>query len=260
MAARSIAAINRLTESEKREVYLRLVPPELLQHFNLSPFLVDKEGRDLFIIKGSPGDSSVELFLYHQHGFEDPVVYGHLSETVNGQIHVLLYIMNDPSAPRFNVDRMPDGAPTKFGTATRNLEAEQAALQAGLLPGQVRKGLKMLGNGRESFEVFARSLGQTVYFVEPLYYHNAIIFEHYGFAYQSGRTLMERIHSGFSPNGDLISKLDGSPFRVTQAGQSIRLRSWAIHDGILGEPFDHVTMYKTVGKTATVDTAPGLKW
>jgi hypothetical protein len=61
---------------------------------------------------------------------------------------------------------------------------------------------------------------------------------------------MESIHAGFQPGGDLHTQLDGStPFRKPDAANSIRKRSWAIHDGILGEPFTNVTMYKRIGKS-----------
>jgi acetoin utilization protein AcuC len=155
---------------------------------------------------------------------------------------------------------MPDGTPTKFGTRTRNLEAEKAALGAGLVPGQVRSGLHLLREAMTAFEVFVSSLGHDVYFVDPLYYHNAMIFERYGFAYQSGKRFMERIQAGFSLGGDLLPKLDGSAFRKPEAAGSLRLRSWAIHDGILDEPFDRVTMYKTIGKHAGISTAPSIPW
>jgi acetoin utilization protein AcuC len=172
-----------------------------------------------------------------------------------------LYILNNPDSPRFDVDKMPDGSPTRFGILQRNLEAEQAAMRAGLAPGQVRHGLRMLPAAIRSFENFVESLGHDLYFVEPLYYHNAIIFERYGFAYQVGRKLMERIEAGFSEAGDLHSRLGGStPFRTHDAEHSIRLRSWAIHDGILGEPFTNVTMYKRVGKSAGINTCPSSKW
>jgi hypothetical protein len=156
---------------------------------------------------------------------------------------------------------MPDGKTTVFGTSQRNIEAEVAALDAGLAPGQIRRGLRMLSKAIISFEIFVTSLKQEIYFVEPLYYHNAIIFEKYGFAYQKGRKLMERIQRGFSPDGDLINKLDGTNiFRQIEAANSVRLRSWAIHDNILGEPFADVTMYKYVGKTANVNTFFSSKW
>ncbi len=197
---------------------------------------------------------------FHQADFPDPILYGHLTDTVNGQIHVLLYILNDPNSPRFDVDRMPDGRPTRFGTLGRNLEAEKSALEAGLAPGQVRHGLRLLNPAVIAFENFVEELGHDLYFVEPLYYHNAVIFERYGFSYQQGRKLMERIHTGFSEGGDLIKRLDDSTFRSVQAENSIRLRSWAIHDGILGEPFTNVTMYKRVGKHAGISTTADTKW
>jgi hypothetical protein len=94
-----------------------------------------------------------------------------------------------------------------------------------------------------------------------LYYHNAVIFERYGFAYQVGKRQMERIHAGFQEGGDLCLQLsDSNPFRSSQAANSIRLRSWAIHDGLLGEPFTNVTMYKRVGKSANISTTPGCAW
>jgi acetoin utilization protein AcuC len=173
----------------------------------------------------------------------------------------LLYILNDPESPRFDVDRMPDGSPTRFGTLQRNLNAEQAAMEAGLVPGQVRRGLRLLHQAMDAFEGFVASLGHDVYFVEPLYYHNAVIFERYGFSYQMGKRRMESIHSGFAEGGELRQRLDDSnPFRSSKAANGIRLRSWAIHDGVLGESFTNVTMYKQVGKSANINTTPGCEW
>ena len=71
---------------------------------------------------------------------------------------------------------------------------------------------------------------------------------------------MEAINLGFMEGGELSQKLDGSPFRSYDAANSIRLRSWAIHDGILGEPFTQITMYKHIGKPAGVNTTPGCGW
>jgi acetoin utilization protein AcuC len=199
--------------------------------------------------------------LYHQAGFPDPILYAHLADNINGQIHVLLYILNDPDSPRFDVDRMPDGSPTQFGIRRRNIEAEQAALQAGLSPGQVRHGLRSLRQAMGAFETFVTGLGHDMYFVEPLYYHNAVIFERYGFSYQMGRKLMSEIQAGFAEGAGLWRQLnEATPFRTSKAASSIRLRSWAIHDGILGEPFTNVTMYKRVGISANINTAEGCSW
>jgi hypothetical protein len=254
----TIGGINKLSENEKRAIYVRYIPKELIQKFKLPELTGNKE---LLQFRFGEGASDVEMRLYHQVGFQDPVLYAHLTDTLNGQIHVLLYILNDPEAPRFDVDRMPDGSPTRFGTLKRNIEAEKAAMENKLAPGQVRRGLRLLQPATTAFEEFITSLGHHMYFVEPLYYHNAVIFERYGFAYQMGKRKMEGINSGFREGGELRQKLDGSnQFRSPQAANSIRLRSWAIHDGILGEPFTNVTMYKRVGKSADISTTPGCEW
>ncbi|MBN1303259.1 MAG: hypothetical protein JXA13_02400 [Anaerolineales bacterium] len=261
MRASTIGGVNLLPEDQKRDIYTRLIPQELLDQFNIPPSFTDPEGRPLLELQCTAGSPDVAMSLYHRYGFPDPILYGHLTDTLTGQTHVLLYILNNPDSPRFDVDRLPDGAKTRFGTRRRNLEAEQAALEAGLAPGQVRKGLRMLPNAIPAFEEFVRSLGDEVYFVEPLYYHNAVIFERYGFTYQVGRRRMERIQAGFLPGGEFRALLDGStPFRMPEAADSIRLRSWAIHDGIFGEPFTNITMYKHVGKSTGISTCAGCRW
>jgi acetoin utilization protein AcuC len=254
----TIGGINKLPEHEKRAIYARYIPKELIQKFDLPELTHQK---NLLQFHFAEGSSDVEMRLYHQVGFQDPVLYAHLTDTLNGQIHVLLYILNDPDSPRFDVDRMPDGSPTRFVTLIRHLEAERSAMENGLAPGQVRRGLRLLQPATLAFEEFLAGLGHDMYFVEPLYYHNAVIFERYGFAYQVGKRQMENIHAGFQEGGELCQKLDDSnPFRSSRAANSIRLRSWAIHDGILGEPFTNVTMYKRLGTSANISTTPGCPW
>jgi acetoin utilization protein AcuC len=258
MAPSTIGGLNKLPDSEKRAIYARYIPKELTEKFNLSDLARNEA---LLQFQFTSGSSDVEMRLYHEIGFQDPVLYAHLADTLNGQIHVLLYVLNDPESPRFDVDKMPDGTSTRFGTLKRNLEAEKAAMEGGLSPGQIRHGLRLLQPATAAFEDFLISLGHDMYYVEPLYYHNAVIFERYGFAYQMGKRKMEAIHAGFQAGGDLYQRLDNSnPFRSPRAANSIRLRSWAIHDEVLGEPFTNVTMYKRVGKSANVSTTPGCKW
>ena len=260
MKPSTIGSINNLPESEKRSIYMRVVPRGLFDRFQL-PAADSQRIHNFTKFKFAPGSSDVELSLFHEERFPDPIFYGHLTDTLNGQIHILLYILNDPHSQRYPVDRTPDGQKTEFGTLRRNLDAEQSALADGLAPGQVRRGLRMLPEAMQTFEQFVKYIGHEMYFAEPLYYHNAIIFERYGFSYQSGRRFMDRIQSGFSAGGDLLSRLDDStPFRQPDAAASIRLRSWAVHDGILGEPFTNVTMYKRVGKSAGVNTTKDCKW
>lgn len=260
MPPSTIGGINLLPEAQKREIYSRAIPKDLIERFNLPP-LDAIRASNFLKLKCEPGTTDVELYLYHEQRFPDPILYGHLTDTMNGQIHILLYILNDPDAMRYDVDRMPDGTMTRFGTLKRNLPAEQAAMEANLSPGQVRHGLRMLSPAIQAFENFVSSLGHNIYFVEPLYYHNAVIFERYGFTYQIGRKLMERIENGFSEGGDLHNLLDdNATFRKKRSAHSIRLRSWAIHDGILGEAFTNVTMYKRVGINSGISTCPSCTW
>jgi hypothetical protein len=72
---------------------------------------------------------------------------------------------------------------------------------------------------------------------------------------------MDTIHTGFQPGGHLYARLDGSnEFRQADAAMKIRKRSWAIHDGLMGEPFTNVTMYKRVGRNAGISTTPNCEW
>jgi len=240
---------------------MSLIPLEIIEEFNLLPDLVDPSGNNLLHLNCPPDSPIAEISLYHQYGFRDPILYGEITDTINNQIHVLFCVINNPHSPRFDIDTLPDGTPTNFGTLKRNIEAEIAAMEYGLSPGQIRKGLRILGSAIKTFEDFVSGLGHELYFVEPLFYHNAVIFERYGFVYARGRKLMERINAGFTSNGDLLPLLDNStPFRCPLAANSIRLRSWAIHDNILGHPFDKVTMYKWIGKTAKINTCSGCTW
>lgn len=261
-AVHSIAGLNNLPAAEQFE-YLRLmVPARLIKNYQINPeTLADANGQLLAHWVGEPGTSDVEVSLYRRITDEDPVVMFHLTDTLSRQIHILLAVINDPDSPRFDIDRLPDGTRTHFGTVARNVAAEVAALQAGLAPGQIHRGLRILREATQAFEQFITGLGHDIYFIEPLQYHNALVFERYGFAYQQGRRLMETLHTRFSVDGDLLAKLDGStPFRQPQAAKSIRGRSWAIHDGVLGEPFTGVVMYKKVGQHARVETFPGSVW
>ena len=258
MTPSTIGGINKLPEQQKREIYCRYIPQELIEKFKLGDLA---HNEDLLQFRFAEGSSDVEMMLYHQIGFPDPILYAHLADNINGQIHILLYILNDPESPRFNVDRMPDGSATQFGIRKRNIEAELAAMRAGLAPGQIRRGLRALRQATGAFEQFVTSLGRDHYFIEPLYYHNALIFERHGYAYQMGRRQMNEIQAGFEEGGVLREKLDGSsPFRSPEAAHSIRLRSWAIHDGIMGGPFTNVTMYKRVGVSANINSASGCEW
>jgi hypothetical protein len=147
------------------------------------------------------------------------------------------------------------------GTVGRNLVAEEAAMHAGLAPGQVRRGLRAFRWLAERIETVMLCLNQREFVAQPLFYHTAILFEQYGFGYVRGQALMEEVHAGFLPDGELRAKLDeSSPFRGEVLADTIRGRSWAIHDGIMGERWDRVRMVKRLGVDACVRTAPDIPW
>jgi hypothetical protein len=141
------------------------------------------------------------------------------------------------------------------------LDEEQRAMKAGLSPGQTRKGLGSSKIVLEQLESFLAALGQRAYFLEPLTYTSAWIFERRGFAYVRGHKLMSDINREFQPSGKLNKALDGStPFRQPAQWNSVRGRAWAIHDGILdeiGARWDQLRMVKQVGHHASVETFPG---
>ncbi len=257
----TISGLNQLPDQVKRETYAKIIPPELLEMFGIQSDLQDPAGNDLFHLKCQPGATDVELALFESPDARDPVIFGHLTDTIHGQIHILLYGMNDTKTTRFDVDQLPDGTKTNFGYNQRNLAAEELALNAGLAPGQIYRGPHLFQQSLQQFESFVACMGQELFFVEPLYYHVALIFENYNFHYQSGKKYMARINSGFDQDGDLIQYLDGStPFRQPKAATHLRLRSWAVHDNILGEPFSGVTMYKYIDKDSTPCSEIILPW
>jgi hypothetical protein len=258
----SIRGINDLSQSCAEAIYRTLIPDELLINYNIDLHtLQDAAGHRLLELTCLPGTGSVEVRLYHQAGARDPLLYLQLADNSNNQLSVLLFIVNDPNAPRFDVDRNWEGELTKFGTLRRNIEAETAAMKAGLAPGQVRRGLKLTRKLMPLFEVFVSRLGHQMFFLEPLAYHNALLFERYGCAYSQGRAKMEWINREFAPGGSLYHGLDSStPFRRPGAERTIRGRSWAIHDGLFGEPFTGIHMYKRVGIDADLCTFPNSIW
>jgi hypothetical protein len=258
----SLATINELPEDIRDQVYHTLLLDDLLERFSIDKAtLCNPRGEKVVLVDASPHAGLVEIRVWRQLGDRDPVLYIQLVDTVNNQMLILLFVTNDPDAPRFQVDRDWGGEPTKFGTLTRNVEAEVEAMRAGLAPGQVRRGLRMSRKVLPKFEQFVARLGHEMYMMEPLAYHTALLFESFGCAYSLGRRRMEWIQQEFQPGGELQQRLDGStPFRVPGMAQTVRGRSWAIHDGVLGEPFTDVHMYKSIGKPAGVNTFPDGKW
>jgi hypothetical protein len=257
----SIREINDLPWEEKTAIYRSLVPDWVYPMLDIDLGGSATQGADMVRVRCPAGSNSVEISVYQSPGADEPTLYLHMGDTFNGQLVVLLVVVNDPSSPRFNIDVDEQGRSTFLGTRGRNVSEEIRAMKAGLVPGQVRRGLRIFRPVLPVFEQFIRHVGHDLYFIEPLFYHNAIAFERYGFAYSRGLQKMKKIHREFLPGGSLYVRLDSStPFRSPEAWETISGRSWAIQDGILGEPFDEIQMYKRVGRLAGVQTFPDAKW
>jgi hypothetical protein len=248
----TLAQVNRLPMETKRVIYAWLIPPNMLAKFQITPeSLFTPAGETLFRCHCQPRTSTVRIELRHQADFPDPIFLLEMTDTSFGDLEILFLNMNNPSSERFQIDCDADGHDTVFATVSRNIPEEIRAMRAGLAPGQIRRGLRMFRNFRMQASVFCQRLGIKQVKVEPLAYHNAIMHEFYGFRYISGRDVMETIDREFAPGGKLFKRLDGStPFRQPGFERSVRGRSWAIHDGILEEPWKSPRMYYTIDEPA----------
>lgn len=257
----TIRQLNNLPENLKRRLYRGLIPPALLTRFGIDPIQwTNAEKEQMVSLKAA---SNSEKVLITAQISADPSSEFFALEVADNSLNGIelnLILLNDPTTPRFSIDQTEDGQPTMFGTLKRNLNAEEQALQAGLAPGQVRAGL---GGSRlifEQIDTFLSMLGHRAYFLEPLTYASAWVFERRGFAYVRGHKLMDDIHREFQPGGKLYECLeDRSTFRKRDQAHTVRGRAWAIHDGILEAldlRWDKIRMVKQIGRHAGVDTFP----
>jgi len=257
----SIREVSNLPDTEKETIYRTLLPDWLFTRYGIDRETLLVDGKRVVRFRCPPGTRAVEISVRRQAADRDPILYLNMADTFNNQLLVLLVVINDLDGPRFNTDTDQDGNPTHFGTTSRNIPAEEAAFKAGLNPGQVRPGLRIFRQLVPLFEEFVHKLGQEMFFIEPLAYHNAIIFEHYGFNYVRGYREMVNIDEQFQPGGVLHARLmPENIFRPPDAWKSIRGRSWAIHDGILGHPFTGFQMYKRLGIHAGVNSFANAQW
>lgn len=257
----SIREINDLPEAKKRAIYQTLLPHWLYANYGMDPSNLTINSQEVVNFRFPSGSRAVEITIRREPQDVDPLLYLNMADTFNHQLLVLLVVVNDLESPRFNIDIDEHGNPTHLGTTGRNLAAEEAAMRAGLAPGQIRRGLRSFKQAVPLFEEFVKSLGHDLFLIEPLAYHNAIIFERYGFSYLRGLQEMIRINEHFQPGAELYRNLsEDRIFRKPDAWKSIRGRSWAIHDGILGHPFTGFQMYKRIGIHAGINTFDGSSW
>jgi hypothetical protein len=254
--------INMLPENAKRRVYRGLLPPELLDCYGIDPIKwSDVNGKSAIQLVAEAETGSLKIWVSNNGEIEDPFICIELSDNSFNGIDLNMLLLNDPDSPTFRTDIDETGRPTLFGTARRNLAEELRAMQAGLAPAQVRKSLGASRLVLQHLEVFFSILGHRAYFLEPLTYASAWVFERRGFAYARGHKLMDDIHKEFQPGGQLNRALDGStPFRQPGQWRTVRGRAWAIQDGILDvidQKWDKLRMVKQIGSHAGVETFPG---
>ena len=255
----SLAAINRLETAEKEQIYAGLLPLRLYNLLGISPeSLLNRAGEKLVKVIAPAGLPLVRLEVRDKPEEADTVFFLELSDTQFHQMELSFCIICDPAAPRFDVDIDEHGKINWFASHGRNIPEEIRAMQAGLFPNQTRRGLRLFGDFFPLLERLTDSLGMEMIVAEPLTYDNAIRYEKYGFDYLRGKRLMQEIDNGFQPGGRYFNRLDASnPFRQAGAERTVRGRSWAIHDGVLDEPWDEVQIYKMIGVEAGINTFPG---
>lgn len=259
----SIREINNLSQEDKYAIYKTLLPEWLFNRYGLErkTLRIAVDNDPIVQFRCPAGSRAMEITVKRRVTDIDPMLYLNMTDTFNNQLLVLLVVVNDPDAPRFNTDIDLNGNPTNYGTVTRNVPAEIEAMRAGLSPGQIRKGLRVFKQSVPQFEQFVQRMSHDIFFIEPLSYANAITFERYGFNYLRGLSEMQRINREFQAGGELCDKLTpDNPFRVPTHARSVRGRAWAIHDGILGHPFTGFQMYKRIGEHAGVNTFPDAIW
>jgi GNAT superfamily N-acetyltransferase len=255
---KGIRQINQLPVEEREAIYRRLIPPRVVELLALDPVTGrDTQGNRLVSYLCPPDQGFVRIEVRRHLRDEDCVFLVKLTQPTDEILEIAFLIVNDLQTERFDVDRDPAGNPVGILSGVRNPGEESRAMRAGLAPGQVRRGLRLFRQVLPLVEAFATELGKQQISAEALFYHHAILYERYGFGYLTGRDRLEEIHRGFQPDGPLSRRLDGStPFRPPDAGGTVRGRSWAIHDGILGEPWRIPRLYKIVGQAMVMPTFP----
>ena len=258
----TLRQINALPKNAKKRAYRALLPPDLLTRIGINPITWDgAEGDQRVLLVAEPDTIKATISVRAVADDSDELLRIELQDTSLNGINLNLLVLNDPDSPSFLTDYDKEGRPTQFGTVRRNLDVEEEAMRAGLAPAQVRRGLSASRLVLQHLESFLVICGHAAYFLEPLTYASAWVFERRGFAYVRGHKLMDDIQKEFQPDGCLYQALDGStPFRQPGQWRTVRVRAWAIHDGILevlGARWDGLRMVKQVGRQAGVETFSG---
>lgn len=255
--------IQHLSENKRLELVSMLIPPQCFQTFAISPeSFRDHSSRFRLRILYRNHGRILGVRITNPHCLIDPIYSLFIQDYDEEGLEVIGYNINDPSSPRYQVDldefgRIPADL---FSSGRRNIQEEIKAMRAGLAPGQVRRGLRWTAQVVSCVEEFCKTIGKRYIYCEAMAYHNAMVYEKYGFTYLFNMTFQEMIwidRQFRPPKGILFARMDGStPFRQPGMERTVRGRSWAIHDGVLGRPWNKPYMVKEIGVHAQVNTFP----
>ena len=261
----TIKALNSLPENPKLRICRMLFPIKILTDFAINPRTwKNPDGLTQVKLKAENGTDRIKISAWYGEDPGNEFFYLELADNVYNGIDLNFILVNNPLGERFGTDCDEMGRETLFGTVRRNLAEEEKAMQAGLAPGQIREGLHSSQIVINHIEIFLTMMAHHAFFLEPLTYVSALIFEKRGFAYSKGHHMMDIINREFQPGGELHNALDGSSvFRQPGQWKSIRGRAWAIHDGILNvidKKWDGLKMVKQIGRAAGVNTFPDAEY
>lgn len=258
----TIKALNSLPENPKLRLYRALIPVQILAEFDINPRTWKNPDRLQQVkLEAEQGSNKVKIHAWYGDDTQNEFFYLELADNQYNGIDLNFLIASNPTCEKYRTDYDEDGNETLFGSVRRNLPEEEKAMQAGLAPGQSRAGLRSSKIVFNHIETFLTMMAHHAFFLEPLTYVSAWIFEKRGFAYSKGHQLMDTIHGEFQHGGELHKALHGSaPFRQPDQWKTVRGRAWAIHDGILqviDKKWDDLKMIKQVGRHAGANTFPG---
>jgi len=261
----TLKTLNSLPENPKLRLYRTLIPIQVLAEFDINPRTWNNPDKEPQVrLVADVETNLVKISAWYGEDPDNEFFYLELSDNPFNGIDLNFLIANNPTSERFRTDFDDEGKETLFGTVRRSLAEEERAMLAGLAPGQIREGLRCSQIVFNHIETFLTMMAHHAFFLEPLSYVSAWIFEKRGFAYTKGHQLMDTIHTEFQPGGELHKALDGStPFRGPEQWNSVRGRAWAIHDGILevlDKKWDDLKMIKQVGRHAGANTFPDAKY
>ncbi len=191
----TIRALNSLPENPKLRLYRALIPVQVLAEFDINPRTWKNPDKLQQVrLEAEAGSDKVKIAAWYGEDVRNEFFYLELADNQYSGIDLNFLVANNPLAERFRTDVDDTGNETLFGTVHRNHGEEEKAKGAGLAPGQIREGLRSSSIVFNHIETFLTMMSHHAFFLEPLSYVSAWIFEKRGFAYSKGHQLMDIIH------------------------------------------------------------------